>query len=165
MNTLTLVAIMVLVLNPLIIRLVLGRFISPEVWNGEFDIILDDGRVIECSFRNDYGIDGIDIPKGRVVEKIILKVTVPGFVPLILLTGKLSTQLIAEYPTNHGRNDLTYQIINPKKLPPMFSIDVFSNQRIIGGSSRSITGIFSSPNNGINIWYDKPSLVCDEQHI
>lgn len=151
------IIVMVIVVNPIIIRLTIRHIVNPEVWGGAFDIVLDDGSRIPGSFKKEYGINGIDIPKGRLITKIVLKGAVKGFVPMISLhscIGKFSTQLVSGLPLHDDqtRSDLEFQVINPTKLPKLVKFAVCSNQRIAGGEERATKGLFF-PERDLNLWY------------
>lgn len=150
---LIMLVILILVVNPAIIVNAITKNVQ-NVWNGEFEIILDNGQVIPGSFENDY-VNGIDIPRGLRVKEIIIKQVTRGFIPMVI-TSKIKTTLesFSTFPENAQLKDLCYEVTNPEVLPDLFVFMVASNQRIVH-KEQSYRGLFF-PKREILIWYNRP---------
>ena len=151
------VTLLIIVVNAIVVRTTLRRFIQPEVWDGSFDVVLDNEDRIPLSFRR-HRLD-VDIPKGRKIKKIVLKGVEIGCVPIVCLSsaGDVSAQFVTSTFnfSDQRRADIEYQVVNPIKLPPLVGLAVYSNQRIAGGEQRSTPGLFW-PKHDIGLWYDRP---------
>lgn len=152
--------VLIVGVNPFITWLIVERLRNPNVvWNGEFEIILDDDGIISGSFQNKYGVNGIDIPKGRRIKYIRIKSVPRGFVPM-LFTTELETRLAMElidFSTDTRTTDLYFKVICPERLPELFSLAVASDRKIANGEERSVKGLFF-PKHDINIWFSRPGV-------
>ena len=154
------VALLIVVANAIVVRAVIRRFVDPEVWDGKLELVLDNGNNIPLSFQISPPNVNIDIPKGRRIEKIILKDVKVGCVPIVCLSsceGDISAQFVIRNfsLSNQRRTDIEYQVTNPRKLPSLVGLAVCSNGRIAGGEQRSTPGLFW-PRHDISLWYDRP---------
>ena len=148
--------VLIVVVNPFITGLAVAYLQNPNVWDGAFEISLDDGRTILGSFQKGYGIEGIDIPKGRRIKGLIIKRVPRGFVPMVLTTDKVETRFITslcDFPEDDRLVDLYFEVMCPETPPTLFSFTVASNQRIANGEERR--GIFFTKRS-INIWFFRP---------
>ena len=130
-----------------------------NVWDGLFEVILDNGQVIAGSFKVYYGMNGINIPKGHLIKFLIIKNVPNGFVPMVIFGENhgMSIRLITSIDDilkTDGHNDLRYEVVNPQKVPDIFSFTVCSNQLIADGSWRSTKGLFWTKHD-ISIWQNK----------
>jgi hypothetical protein len=155
---LVLVAVLfVVVANAIVVRATFQHFVNPEVWDGRFDVVLDNGDVVLLAFQDDCF--DVDIPKGRRMEKILLKDVKIGCVPIVRLTsqGDVSAQFVTKtFDCSHKRRtNIEYQVVNPKELPAIVGLSVCSNGRIAGGEQRATKGLFW-PKHDIHLWYDRP---------
>lgn len=148
---LVLVVLLVGTVGGMVNFIIIKRLIEsvPNVWNGAFKIILDDGQVIQASFGNGYNRN-FDMPKDRLIKELIIEQVPKGFVPMMIVTGsgKFEVRLVTDlfdFPKDERLVNLRFEIINPETPPVFFRFAVASNQRILGLRQRSDRGVFISP--------------------